>query len=667
MSEVLDIKLTTTTRSGTRVRSPARIKYVDDRIEFIKSPFSLKDEIKSMAGSRWHGFDEKPRRIWSVKDCQRNRFQLSYLMGEDVYEWFDQDLIQHKYRQYQLKGVDTDPMPHQFEMADSGLTYHYQIWGAEMGTGKTLAAQMVLEHSGVDWWYWIGPARSLPNMEREFRLWGFDESIRVDFMSYERLKRVMDEWKEGDPLPQGVIMDESSRCKTASSQRSQACQMLGDLIRQKYQFEGYVIEMSGTPSPKKPTDWWSQAEIAWPGFLKEGSVKAMEQRMGFMVQQTFDSGTFWKNIGWKDNELKCDVCGELEEDPCHSRDDFMDEGGDEEYHEFVPSINEVSYLYQRLKGLVIIKHKKDCLNLPDKRYRRVICKPSSSILRVAKALVESSPNAMIGSTLLRELSDGFQYREEADGEIACNHCPEACGIVDEWFDPDDENRTFSAIDMLDEELVAKLEKRGVECPKCNGTGRVTKKRRYAREVPCPKERALRDLLEENDETGRLVIFAGFTGSVDRCCSIAHKEGWSVVRCDGRGYHVTLSDGTVITDVQALDYWADLDNNPRVAFIAHPESGGMSLTLTEARMAVYWSNSFKPEYRTQSEDRIHRKGMDENLGCTIVDLIHLPSDDRVLEVIRENRKLELMTMGEIFPEDMFDATPDEGGTEVTDAH
>ncbi len=64
------------------------------------------------------------------------------------------------------------------------------------------------------------------------------------------------------------------------------------------------------------------------------------------------------------------------------------------------------------------------------------------------------------------------------------------------------------------------------------------------------------------------------------------------------------------------------------------------------MAVYWSNSWKPEYRVQSEDRIHRKGMDEKLGCTIVDLIHLPSDGRVLVVIRANRRLELMSMGEV---------------------
>ncbi len=998
MNEVLNIKLTHETKSGTLVRSPAKIRFADGRIEFVKSPFALKDEIKAMAGSKWHGFEDvNPRKIWSVKDCDRNRFQLGYLMGEDVYEWFDRDLIRHEYRQYKLKGVDTDPMPHQFDLADSGLTYHYQIWGAEMGTGKgnlpstkvatplgwstmgelrvgdfvtnpeggatrvkgvyprgrmemfrvtfsddssvvcsadhlwnvqtttqkfrgqpyktlelqeivsrglyfangnakhyipmtapveylghplpvhpyllgyilgngglsgtsnvisipdaetvdrlntmmvtplrpkkgneydftikdggvnpyleeaglkgklspekhvpdqylfapvadrlallqglcdsdghaietsgveysttspqlrdafvtlvqslggtcavssrfptytykgekltgrlayrinasfssdiqpfrlsrkaeayttptkyqptraiqsvesigeeeciciaveadnqlyvtdefivthnTLSAQMVIENSGVDWWYWVGPARSLPNMKREFRLWGFDDSkIRIDFMSYEKLVRVMHEWKKGAPLPKGVFFDESSRCKNQSSQRSVASQMLADRIRDEYKFDGYVIEMSGTPSPKKPIDWWSQCEIAWPGFLREGSPRALEQRLAFMIQETFDSGTFWKTIGWKDDEGKCDVCGELEEHSCHHRDDFMEEDSTEEYHEFVASKNEVAFMYDRLKGLAVIKHKKDCLSLPEKRRRQVVCKPTASILRVAKALVDSAPNAITGMTLLRELSDGFQYREEPDGMMPCNHCPDACGEVDEWFVPNEEEaqqRRFSNISMLDEALVATLKKRKVECPKCKGTGEVTRMKRYAREIPCPKERALRDLFEECEETGRIVVFAGFTGSVDRCCNIARKESWSVVRCDGRGYQVTLADGSTVTGVEALDYWADMENNPRVAFVAHPESGGMSLTLTEARMTVYWSNSFKPEYRTQSEDRIHRKGMDENLGCTIVDLIHLPTDDRVLEVIRENRKLELMTMGEFVQDISFE--------------
>lgn len=661
--QILNIKLTYETASGSLCRSPAKIEITDGRIFFLKSPFALKNEIKAMAGSRWHGFiDGDKRKIWSVEDCPRNRFQLGYLMGEDVYEWFDRDLIKHEYRQYKLKGVPTDPMTQQFEMADSGLTYHYQIWGAEMGVGKTLAAQMVIENSGVKWWMWAGPAKSIPNMKREFRLWGFDDSkIRVDFMSYEKLKRIVDEWSPGDLVPQGLICDESSRCKNASSQRSTAVQLLADRIRAEYGFKGYVIEMSGTPAPKRPIDWWSQTEIAWPGFLREGSVKALEQRLAFMVQKTYDSGTFWKTMGWRDDENKCSECGELEEHACHHFDDFMggleetNEETNEEYHKFVPSKNEVAFMYERLKGLVGIWHKKNCLDLPDKRYRKIECKPKPSILRVAKALADSASNAMVGMTLLRELSDGFQYREEADGMIACNHCKEACGEVDEWFIPDEESRVFSNIDMLDKELVARLRKRRVECPKCKGKGEVVRMKRYAREVPCPKEAALRDLLEECEETGRIVIFAGFTGSVDRCVNICRKEGWSVVRCDGRGYQVTIADGSTVTGIEALDYWADMEENPRVAFVAHPESGGMSLTLVESRMSVYWSNSFKPEYRTQSEDRIHRKGMDVNLGCTIVDLLHLPTDDRALSIIRENRKLELMTMGEVFRDITFEET------------
>jgi SNF2 family DNA or RNA helicase len=216
--------------------------------------------------------------------------------------------------------------------------------------------------------------------------------------------------------------------------------------------------------------------------------------------------------------------------------------------------------------------------------------------------------------------------------------------VDEWVHP--EGRVYKAIDMLDEELVAKLEKRKAPCPVCGGSGERPKTKRVAREIPCPKDRALRDLLEENEETGRIVIFAGFTGSLERVIRICREEQWHVVRCDGKQFEVIAPDGSRLTDAKPLDFWADLAANARVAFVAHPESGGMSFTLVEARMEVYWSNSFKPEFRVQSEARVHRPGMDENRGCTIVDLIHLPTDERVLEIIQENRKLELMTMGEV---------------------
>jgi SNF2 family DNA or RNA helicase len=360
--------------------------------------------------------------------------------------------------------------------------------------------------------------------------------------------------------------------------------------------------------------------------------------MGFLTLTEYDGGQFHQRTDWRDNELKCDKCGKLEEDGCH-------DVSDEDYHQFKPSVNEVAYMYERLQGLVIIKHAKDCIDLPELRHRQVICKPTNSLLRLAAAVKDSAPNAVTAMTMLRELSDGFQYREEADGTSKCTHCTD--GEVDEWFDPEDEERTYEKIDLLDPERVADLQKRRVPCPVCGGTQEVTKYVRTVKEIPCPKAAALKELLDLNEEQGRLVIFAGFTGSIDKCVDICRKQGWDVVRLDGRGYQVTKADGTPVTDVQGLDYWADLAKNQKVAFVAHPESGGMSLTLVEARMEVFWSNSLKPEYRIQAIARIHRLGADMNLGCEIVDLIHLPTDIRALEIIQENRRIELMTMGDVF--------------------
>jgi hypothetical protein len=434
------------------------------------------------------------------------------------------------------------------------------------------------------------------------------------------------------------------------------------MIREKYGFEeGYVIEMSGTPSPKTPVDWWSQCEIAWPGFLREGSQKAMEERMGFMVLQQMDEGAFKKRIGWKDDEHKCAECGETREEGPHELDGDTDP---EEYHPFKASKNEVAFLHERLKGLVTVKHKKDCLDLPDKRYRKIICRPTASLLRVAEAVAQSAPNAITGMTLLRELSDGFQYREEQQDMMRCTFCTD--GTVQEWVDPQDSERSYPGTDLLPAEVVARLVQQSAPCPKCGGKQEVPKMVRISREIPCPKEPALKMLLDENEETGRLVVFAGFTGSVDRVARICLKEKWNVVRCDQGSFQVLTHDGSEVTE-EPLDYWANLDHS-RVVFAATAESGGMSLTLVEARTAVYWSNSWKPEYRVQSEDRIHRIGMDLNLGCLIVDLIHLPSDNRVLDVIHENRKLELMTMGELMSGLQWEPTDDaaEGTMQIVEA-
>jgi SNF2 family DNA or RNA helicase len=635
MSDPEIIRLITTTKRGKQIKVPVTIQTVKGRIEFLKSDFALKDEIKAMSGSKWHGYDEgNKRKIWSVKDCTRNRFQLDFMQGKNPYTRWEKPLQEFDYER---------PLrDHQKLMSNFGLTYQYCILAAEMGTGKTLSAIEIMEQSGHEDWWWVGPKSGLKAVEREFKKWGLT-GVNLKLMTYEALRTTMKNWVPGEMPPHGVVFDESSRLKNGKAKRTLAAQALADGIREAYGRDGFVIEMSGTPSPKSPVDWWAQAEIAAPGFLREGSMKAFEWRMGVFVMKETSQGVHPHRVTWLDDEEKCAVCGGYKNDEQHVQECY-----DEDYHQWEPSFNEVSYLYERLEGLVLVLHKKDCLDLPEKQYRTVYCDPSPTTQRVAKALVKISPNAITGLTALRELSDGFQYREEIDGTEPCPVCAkgDTPGKTEIWVDPLDPDRVFEMTDMLDPEYTETLEKKLQECPTCEGTAEVPHKIRTVREVPCPKDKALVELLDENEDQGRLVVFAGFTGSVDRVTKLCLKEKWAVVRVDGRGWKVFDMDGNSIHKVDPLAYWADTHNNHRVVFVAHPMSGGMGLTLTESRMAVFYSNDFNPESRIQAEDRIHRMGTDENLGATIVDLIHLPTDERVRDILKDNRRLELMTMGDI---------------------
>ena len=72
------ISLIITRPSGRRDLVPATIERKDGRILFLKSPFSLKDEIKAMKGARWHGYEEEnPIKAWSVEERIVPRYDAS--------------------------------------------------------------------------------------------------------------------------------------------------------------------------------------------------------------------------------------------------------------------------------------------------------------------------------------------------------------------------------------------------------------------------------------------------------------------------------------------------------------------------------------------------------------------------------------------------------------
>lgn len=92
---------------------------------------------------------------------------------------------------------------------------------------------------------------------------------------------------------------------------------------------------------------------------------------------------------------------------------------------------------------------------------------------------------------------------------------------------------------------------------------------------------------------------------------------------------------------AIEQFQD-PNSPVRFFVANPQSAGFGITLVQATLMVYYSNSFRLETRLQSEDRAHRIGQTENLH--IVDM-YCPGtvEDKIIEALRTKKRLSDMVM------------------------
>lgn len=600
----------------------------------------LIDEIRCMQGAKYHGFDEdNPQKVWSIANSLRNQFQLERLTGGNPYANYDKPLIDF---------TPTRPLrKHQVEMCQHGLTYHYCIYGCEMGTGKTLAAIETIERAIMDLkkdqiWY-ISTKGGLRAVKRELIKW--DAKFYPNkLLTYQGLTKVMKELEPGTPAPRIVVFDESSKIKTPTAQCSQAAMNLASAVRTEWGVNGFVILMTGTPAPKNPTDWWHQVEVTCPGFTKEGDINKFRANLSIIEnRESITGGVYPHLVTWKDSTDKCAKCGGLVIDNCHMQP------MDEKYHPFIPCVNEVERLYRRLKGLVIVRLKKDCLDLPEKQYQILEVNPLADTLRVAKIIKQTSPRVITALTLLRELSDGFQYSEKSTGEkLVCPNCkgnkqilmPTPVTTIDPLTPFETQTKSFK------EELM--------DCDYCGGSGEVSQMERTTDYVNTPKDDVFIDLLDEHEDGGRFIVWGGFQGTINKLSKIAMQEGWCVLRVDGRGFFGFNPQGQAIQSDELLDamdlshpkYGDLLDKYPKVCYVGHPRAGGMALTLTASPTELFYSNDFSGEARFQAEDRFHRDGMDLNRGATIIDIIHLPSDRLVLENLKKKRKLQDMSMGEL---------------------
>ena len=593
-----------------KIRTTADYHYID-------GPFQLKDEFKAMQGAKWMGYDkEKPEKVWRVNNCRRNNFNLNYLEGKFPFARYKSELK----APFLIPTERTDntgkayPIRvHQTEMALHILCRKQCIISGEMGVGKSLSAIIAAELSLAQEIWWVAPKSALASVKLQCQIWRCRANIR--FMTYEELKKIVADWSEGKPPPTFVIFDESSRVKTPSAQRSQVAFYLAEQMRNTYGENCYIVLMTGSPAPKSPLDWWMQCEIACPGYIKEGDIKKFGWRLSVTTLRDDIAGIkFSQHLAWKDgNQDKCGRCGQHRS----AQDHII---GAANYHDFTPMPNEIEKLYRRLSGLVLVKFKKDCIDLPDKMYQVINLKPSIDLLRAARLVVGQSKSAMESLILLRELSDGFQYNDVV-GKDVCS----SCNGNKFKFNPDTGEKE--------------------PCKLCSGTGEQLKKERETKEIPSPKLDALDDLLDQHEDVGRLVVYAGFTASIDRICEFVKKKDWHFIRVDGRGWYNSFDPK--LTDVDLLKEFQNKESpHDKICFVGHPGSAGMGITLTASPSIVYFSNDFNAESRIQSEDRIHRMGMDENRGATIYDLVLLPTDQKVLDNLRRKRELQAISLGEL---------------------
>lgn len=639
----------------------------------------LLEEVKSSFENRkYHGYisgDE--RKLWSAPITQRNLFQFEVLQGKycpiDPYSnWTGfvdhTDKILNHCEKRQIKLYD-----HQVEMINQGLNSHWFLWAAEMGTGKTLAAIILMEMCGVyDFGnvIWVGPKSALIAARAEFRKWR--TTIDPAFHTYEGLRRVVKEWIPDNPAPKILFCDESSKCKTPTTLRSLAAKTIADAMRQEHGWpQTYIGLLSGTPAPKSPSDWWMQCEIACPGFLREQNIFLFRQRLGHVIKEERapGEGAYNKLHTWKDTDDKCLYCGEIDEHINHEESQSFAGNQSFEKHKFIPGINEVAKLKKRMTGLVGVWLKKDCLDLPDKRYETVELEPSTEILNAAKSIIANSTRAVDALIRLRTLSDGFLYETVGTGHYStCKDC-NGTGKVTEYFDRADEHAG-----LLDEEIDGsfryqyseyteddqghpeipevvgriniKLGERKIACYNCAGKKEMEIEERNTIIVSCPKIDLLVMLLEQHEEIGRLNIYAGFTGSIDRIEETCRKQTWTTLRADGRGWvttHPTEGRLDWAAEEAVYNYQEKQDVYTKMCFIGQPGAAGMGLTLTASPTTFFYSNDFNPESRQQAEDRGHRIGMDIERGGRIVDCVHLPSDIKVIESLKKSKKLQLLSM------------------------
>jgi SNF2 family DNA or RNA helicase len=155
------------------------------------------------------------------------------------------------------------------------------------------------------------------------------------------------------------------------------------------------------------------------------------------------------------------------------------------------------------------------------------------------------------------------------------------------------------------------------------------------ELPNNRIKELMSIVEECD--GKMIIWATYRHDIEAISKALKTEyGMNSV---GTYYGDTDTEERQ----RVLAEFQKPDSELRF-FVGNPVTGGYGLTLTQASVVVYYSNSFDLEKRLQSEDRAHRIGQTRNV--TYIDLIAVNTvDEKIVKALRNKIDIATQVLGE----------------------
>ena len=159
------------------------------------------------------------------------------------------------------------------------------------------------------------------------------------------------------------------------------------------------------------------------------------------------------------------------------------------------------------------------------------------------------------------------------------------------------------------------------------TGQIT-------EIPNNRQKAVLEILDETDR--KVIIWSSNTYDVNKLHEIIAKEYGpeSVAKYHG---------DTGADERQDIKRRFQDPNNPLRFFIGNPATGKFGLTLTEAKIMIYYSNDYNLENRLQSEERSQYLAQKESL--LVIDLVTKDTvDERYVTVLRDKKNLSDLVMG-----------------------